>query len=121
MKLNISEIKNIELCYENFVVDIIEQKYILGFYIQRKLKPAGLWKNKITQRIKTFEIALKECDYRFHTDLTQVTINFNNGDFEHFHIVWSKDDWYDSSSFQKIHSLNNYTSLTSNCESCFLI
>lgn len=121
MQINISTIKNIELCYENGEGDRIEQNNLLGFYIQRKTKSPYPYKGKETYYIKTFEVALKDTDYQLSRDLAQLTINYTNGDFDHFFITWGKDDCtYDISSLQKVNKRDNLTSLTSNCESQFL-
>lgn len=121
MKINLSNVKNIELCYENCEVDPIEQKHLLGINIKRKAKSTYLYKNKVTHYIKTFEIALKDINYSLRPDLAQLTINYVNDEFEHFFIVWGKDDCsYDISSLQKVHKKDNCSALTSNCESIFL-
>lgn len=123
MKINLDTVKNIELCYENCEVDTIEQENLFGFYIQRRMKDKhpSPYKTKPSHYIKTFEIALQNIDYQLRTDLAQVTINYNNGYYDHFLLVWSKDDCsWDHSSLQKIHKKDNILSLTSNCTSIFL-
>lgn len=122
MKINLDSIKNIELCYENCEVDKIENKNLLGLSIARKLKSKYDYKNKPAFNIKTFEIALKDTYYTLRTDLAQLTINYNDGNFDHFYIAWGeKDISWGTSSLQKVHRNDNQTSLTSNCESEFLL
>lgn len=122
MKIKLADIKNIELCYENCEVDTIEEKNLLGFKIYRKTKSPYDYKGKQTYRIKTFEIALKDTDYRLRRDLAQLTVNYKNGEHDHFFIVWGDDDCtYDISSLQKVHKNGMTTALTSNCEPTFLM
>lgn len=121
MKINLDNIKNIELCYENCEVDTIFHHDLLGVRIARTSKCSYTYKDKPTYRIKTFEIAIKNTSYSLRRDLAQLTINYINGEFDHFFIVWGKDDCsWDISSLQQVHKQNNLMSLTSNCESIFL-
>lgn len=116
MKINLANVKNIDLCYENCEVNRIEQIHLLGINIQRKFKCPHTYKNKATHCIKTFEIALKDIDYSLRRDLAQLTINYHNGDSDHFFIIWGKDDCsWDRSSLQMVHKNQSYISLTSNC------
>lgn len=122
MKIKLADIKNIELCYENCEVDTIEEKNLLGFKVYRKLKSPYDYKGKPTYRMKTFEVALKDTDYKLRRDLAQLTVNYKNGEHDHFFIVWGEDDCtYDISSLQKVHKNGKTTALTSNCESVFLM
>lgn len=128
MKINLNNVKNIDLCYENCEVDTIFYHNLLGINIQRKLKAPYTYRDKPTHRIKTFEIALqdtnnvlKDTGIMLRTDLAQLTINYLDGSFEHFFVIWGeKDCTWSYSSLQKVNKNNNKMSLTSNCESMFL-
>lgn len=121
MKIILENIKNIQLCYENCEVDTVYYNNLLGIHIPRKNKSSHTYQNKPTYSIKTFEIAIKDIDYSLRTDLAQLTINYVDGNFDHFFVVWDKNDCsYDVSSLQKVRKEDNKMSLTSNCESIFL-
>lgn len=121
MKINLDNIKNIELCYENCEVDKIDNKNLLGLIITRKNKSVHTYRNLPAFNIKTFEIALKDTYYKLRTDLAQLTINYNDGSFDHFFITWGHNDIsWDCSSLQKVHRNDNRISLTSNCDSQFI-
>lgn len=124
MIINLDNVKNITLCYENGEGHPIEKQHILGFNIQRRLKPPKTiypYKGKATHRIKTFEIVLQDIDYSLRTDLAQLIVRYDDGSYDHFFIVWGSDDCtWDHSSLQKVHRKDNIISLTSNCESSFI-
>lgn len=121
MKINLDNIKNIALCYENCEVDNIDHKNLLGLTIGRKSKSNHIYQDKPAFYIKTFEIALKDTYYTLRTDLAQLTINYNDGSFDHFFISWDSNDCsWGYSSLQKVHKNDNITSLTSNCDTKFL-
>jgi hypothetical protein len=128
MKIKLEDIKNIAFHYENCETDVVFSNNLLGVNIPRKTKSRHSREDRVSYSIKTFEFALqdnnnvlKETDIVLRTDLAQVTINYTNGDSDHFFAVWGKDDCtHDHSSLQKVHKKGNLMSITSNCESVFL-
>lgn len=122
MSVNLESIKKIELCYENCDKDIIYFNSLLGIELADKTPYDYSYSNNISYGIKTFEIAIKDDFYSLRTDLAQFYIHYLDGTTEHYFVGWGENDCeWDHSSLQKVYKQDNYESLTSNCDSAFLI